>query len=251
MVERHGEPGARQFARTRPPRPAARRARRSSRRRGTAPPADGRAGSARSPPACSSEPAHWNATSSRRAHEQHAGRAVHDLGRRRGSRACAAPMKRVRRGQRVDAAHPFAPVVVAVAEEIIDHDASGSASARSRRSAAPRWSGRRRRSAIPRRRGPIRRRRGGTPRRSARAPSRKMPLTTRVELWNTTSRETWMSIAQRRLRAAAMAISGAASIDGAGARPSNSGARRGGTARRRHRAPDRTGTARQGRRRAG
>ena len=48
-----------------------------------------------------------------------------------------------------------------------------------------------------------------------------MPLATRVALWKTTVRETWMSIAQRRLRAAAMAISGAA-IAVTLARPSNS-----------------------------
>ena len=52
-----------------------------------------------------------------------------------------------------------------------------------------------------------------------------MPLTTRVQLWNTTSRETWISIAQRRLRAAASAISGAAIDRWRGARPSNSGER--------------------------
>ncbi len=49
-----------------------------------------------------------------------------------------------------------------------------------------------------------------------------MPLITSVALWNTTSRETWISIAQRRLRAAASAINGAARAV-ALARPSNSG----------------------------
>ena len=51
--------------------------------------------------------------------------------------------------------------------------------------------------------------------------SRKMPLAIRVKLWKTTSRETWMSIAQRRLRTAARAISGAARMM-AGARASTS-----------------------------
>ena len=51
-------------------------------------------------------------------------------------------------------------------------------------------------------------------------PSRKMPDSTSVALWNTTSRETWMSTAQRRLRTAAMAISGAARAV-AGARAAN------------------------------
>ncbi len=49
--------------------------------------------------------------------------------------------------------------------------------------------------------------------------SRKMPLAIRVKLWKTTSRETWMSTDQRRLRTAATAISGAARMM-AGARPS-------------------------------
>ena len=39
-----------------------------------------------------------------------------------------------------------------------------------------------------------------------------MPLAISVKLWNTTSRETWMSIAQRRLRTAVIASSGAAMI---------------------------------------
>ena len=48
-----------------------------------------------------------------------------------------------------------------------------------------------------------------------------MPLATKVALWKTTVRETWMSIAQLRLRAAAMASSGA-TIAVTLARPSNS-----------------------------
>ena len=51
-------------------------------------------------------------------------------------------------------------------------------------------------------------------------PMRNTPLHTSVTLWNTTSRETWISTFQRRSRTAATAISGAA-IMIAGARPSN------------------------------
>jgi hypothetical protein len=50
--------------------------------------------------------------------------------------------------------------------------------------------------------------------------SRKMPLAIKVKLWKTTSRETWMSIDQLRLRAAASATNGAASI-ATGARASS------------------------------
>ena len=57
---------------------------------------------------------------------------------------------------------------------------------------------------------PIRSRRGGNTSPIRASASRKMPLAIRVKLWKTTSRETWMSIAQRRLRTAARAISGAA-----------------------------------------
>ena len=52
-------------------------------------------------------------------------------------------------------------------------------------------------------------------------PSRKTPATTRVALWNAAWRETWMSIFQPRLRAAAMASSGA-TMAVATARPATS-----------------------------
>ena len=129
----------------------------------------------------------------------------------------------VRRGQRVDAAHPFAAVVVAVAEEVIDDAWSECASAPDREvsstaiTSTPAKISDNLRDIAPFGAAMAEDLAGRRP-----GPSRKMPQTTRVALWNTALRETWMSIAQRRLRAAASAISGAA-IAVALARPSNSG----------------------------
>ena len=195
------------------------------------------------------EPAHWNATSSG-ARTNSAPAGLSTTSATAWIARVGNPRMRHRCGQRFDAAHPLLAVVVTVAEEVFDQHRRGCGSGRRPEvTATPTTrmppnisdtSATVPHSAPPRRKiSPV----------TAR-PSRKTPDRTRVALWNTTSRETWISTAQRRLRAAAMAISGAA-IAVTGARAANSAMRDAvEQQRRRSRARGHRRTGRRARRRA-